>query len=216
MKYALFLLLFVTCNQDKPVSAIQAKQTGEVSNLPVNKKSYEEVKKRSAALLKAYRQEPTLQAEKDMNTFVADSLIPYWYGTTWNFYGTTETPGKGSIACGYFVTTVLRDAGMRINRSKLAQCASEIMIQQLSIKHSVQRFRNVRLESFIEEILQEQPGLYIVGLDYHTGFLFNYGREIYFIHASYATPKMVIMEKANESGILASSKYKVIGKVNFL
>jgi hypothetical protein len=64
--------------------------------------------------------------------------------------------------------------------------------------------------------LKKEAGLYIVGLDCHTGFLYNDGNEVYFIHASYATPKIVIKEKAKESGILIASKYRVIGKVNFL
>ena len=39
-----------------------------------------------------------------------------WNGTQWDFYGTTQVPQKGKIACGYFVTTVLRDMGVKIDR----------------------------------------------------------------------------------------------------
>ncbi len=70
--------------------------------------------------------------ETTFSHFIVDSIIPYWYGTKWNFYGTTEEPNKGTIACGYFVTTVLRDAGLHINRIKLAQAASEEMIRQFA------------------------------------------------------------------------------------
>src|SRR5262245_2869906 len=47
---------------------------------------------------------------------VADDLVPAWIGTTWDFWGTTATPREGSIACGHFVGTVLRDAGFRVDR----------------------------------------------------------------------------------------------------
>ena len=39
-----------------------------------------------------------------------------WNGTQWDFYGTTQVPQRGEIACGYFVTTVLRDMGVKIDR----------------------------------------------------------------------------------------------------
>lgn len=36
---------------------------------------------------------------------ITQKVFPYWYGTKWDFNGTTEMPQEGSIACGYFVTT---------------------------------------------------------------------------------------------------------------
>lgn len=216
MKYLLAFLLLTGCSEKKPDTAAQDKQKNESTISAPAEMSYKDAKEKSKRLLIRFKQLPTLQTETNLYSFIADTLIPFWYGTKWNFYGTTEMPGQGTIACGYFVTTVLRDAGMEINRSKLAQCASETMIQQLAIKQSIQRFSNVPLLSFIEKILQEDPGLYIVGLDCHTGFLYNNGQEVYFIHASYATPKMVIREKAKESAILATSKYRVTVKLTFL
>ena len=38
---------------------------------------------------------------------IYNRLIPQWYGTPWDFHGTAEYPNSGSIACGYFVTTIL-------------------------------------------------------------------------------------------------------------
>jgi hypothetical protein len=61
---------------------------------------------------------------------------------------------------------------------------------------------------------QKEKGLYIIGLDFHTGFIYHTGEDLFFIHASYAAPKVVRKEKVSESGILAASKYKIIGKVN--
>jgi hypothetical protein len=65
------------------------------------------------------------QNKKDLAYIIDKKLLPYWLGTTWNFNGTTQVPGEGSIACGYFVTTLLRDAGVKLERVKLAQMASE-------------------------------------------------------------------------------------------
>ena len=48
-------------------------------------------------------------------------VIPYWYGTKWSFEGHTSIPMQGEIACGYLVSTTLRDIGININRYRLAQ-----------------------------------------------------------------------------------------------
>jgi len=37
-------------------------------------------------------------------------LMRCWLGTDYDFNGTTDTPGTGKIACGYYVSTVMRDA----------------------------------------------------------------------------------------------------------
>ena len=57
-------------------------------------------------------------------------------------------------------------------------------------------------------------GLYIVGLDYHVGFISVESSGIYFVHSSYQQPQAVIREIASESRILNDSKYRVIGKLN--
>jgi hypothetical protein len=154
--------------------------------------------------------------EEFYSGFIVDSIIPYWYGTKWDFNGTTEVPKTGTIACGYFVTTVLRDAGLRINRIKLAQAASEEMMKVVCHKKSMKRFRNTPMQDFVNDLRQLENGLYIVGLDFHTGFIYRENEKLLFIHSSYQTPQMVIQQNVHESGILASSKYKVVGKVNLL
>ena len=44
------------------------------------------------------------EAQDYLTTVISDSLFSYWYGTPWNFNGTTKVPKQGSIACGFFVT----------------------------------------------------------------------------------------------------------------
>ncbi len=155
--------------------------------------------------------------EKAQAKFVADidkEILPFWYGTDWDFYGTTEKPGEGKIACGYFVTTVLRDAGVRVNRVSLAQQASENIIKSLTSEPHIQRFRNQSVEKFVEKIKQSGAGLYVVGLDFHVGFILQDNAETYFIHSTYVEPGEVLREKAVESIVLASSKYRVVGKIS--
>ena len=81
---------------------------------------------------------------------------------------------------------------------------------------SIKRFRHTPIQDFVNDLRQLENGLYIVGLDFHTGFIYHENEELLFIHSSYQTPQMVIQQNVRESGILATSKYKVIGKVNLL
>lgn len=80
---------------------------------------------------------------------VAQEIAPFWYGTPWDFNGTTEIPGTGEIACGYFVTTVLRDIGVDLERVRLAQVPSEVMIRSLAGPGAIQRFSDVPIETFL-------------------------------------------------------------------
>ena len=154
------------------------------------------------------------EKEKIFTAAVTYTIIPNWLGTTWDFNGVSEKPQQGAIACGYFVTTVLRDAGLPVARIKLAQCASEQMITTLVQPTYVQRFSNVTTGVFVKYIESLGYGLYIVGLDNHTGFIYNDGTEVYFIHSSIAGSRNVQQEKALTSLVLMQSKYKVLGKIS--
>ena len=155
-----------------------------------------------------------LEKEKIFTAAVTSTIIPNWLGTAWDFNGVSETPQQGAIACGYFVTTVLRDAGLPIARIKLAQYASEQMITTLVQPKYVKRFHNITIDFFIKNVQSLGYGLYIVGLDNHTGFIFNDGTEVYFIHSSIVGTRNVQQEKALTSLVLRQSKYKVLGKIS--
>jgi len=181
-----------------------------------------ELENQRAALSSRY-QRATVQSEKisilsqARETFVVsvdEKIFPHWYGTPWDFYGTTEIPNEGKIACGYFVSTVLRDVGMRVQRVRLAQQASENIILSLTTNEHVKRFRQVPIDQFVAKIKDWGPGLYVVGLDNHVGFIVNRENDITFVHSSYVDPLCVMKENAVDSRILAASQYRVLGKLS--
>ncbi len=174
---------------------------------------YPATKQNIIAAIKAY---PVNQYPLDslFINIVCDSIIPYWPGTKWDFNGTTETPQSGSIACGYFVTTVLRDAGVPLNRVSLAQLASEAMIQKLVNEKYIKRYSNMSQADFITGIKQSGKGLYIIGLDNHTGFIYYNNEGTWFIHSSVVTPGTVAWQDATNNAILYYSKYRVTGKIS--
>ena len=193
---------------------------------PVDVRNYGVVRTKiqnDRALLWSRHQSASTDSEKELaieqarELFVrsiSEEIFPYWYGTAWDFYGTTETPGEGKIACGYFVSTVLRDSGMKVQRTKLAQQASENIILSLTTNDHTKRFRQVPIDKFIAAVKNWGPGLYVVGLDVHVGFILNGTDEVYFIHSSYVDPYCVVKERAAESTILKDSRYRVLGKLS--
>jgi hypothetical protein len=145
---------------------------------------------------------------------VVDSLAPHWYGTAWDFHGTSAMPGEGSIACGYLVSTLLQHVGLRVKRYRLAQQAAERIVLSLSSPRHLRRFSNAPLARVVDDVRAWGPGLYVVGLDFHVGFLWQEDDGVWFIHASYCDPPAVLREEALTSVILASSRYLVVGKIS--
>ena len=216
MRSLFFLLLFALgcTHKDAEKFSVTKKQPAPVA-VPMN---YDSCKKAILFIKQKNRLHwNDLSKANKENIFtraVAETIIPGWIGTGWSFNGISEKPQEGSIACGYFVTTILRDAGLNLARIKLAQCASEQMILSLIQPKYVQRFSNVPMDNFIAAIQQQGYGLYIVGLDNHTGFIYNDGTDIYFIHSTFVGTRNVQKEKAATSIVLKSSRYKVTGKLS--
>lgn len=154
------------------------------------------------------------EAETLLATTVTHDLAPYWYGTDWAYNGTSQIPGQGAIACGYFVTTLLRDAGLKLPRVRMAQVASEKMIRSLVADPFVWRFSNTPIDQFTAAVKQRGLGLYVVGLDLHTGFIVYRADGLWFVHSSYYEPRAVVCEPAEKAAILVNSRYRVIGKLS--
>lgn len=192
---------------------------------PTTTVSYDDAQKQidhdREALAKAYQNAANSVEKQDLleqsrRKFVesATTLLPYWYGTPWDFYGTSTTPQQGKIACGYYVTTVLEDSGLAIERSKLAQQASENIIKSLTGEANIRRFSNRPFNEFIDEVKAMGAGLYIVGLDFHVGYLWHDGEQLHFIHSTSYPYRGVIKEPASSSHNLKNSKYRVVGKIS--
>jgi hypothetical protein len=193
---------------------------------PVDLRNYSavrtKVEKDRIALWSSYQRATTTseketiinQARQSFVRSIYDEIFPYWYGTKWDFYGATEAPGEGKIACGYFVSTVLRDLGVKVERTRLAQQASENIILSLTTNDHTKRFRQVPVNNFVDAVRNWGTGLYVVGLDIHVGFILNVDGDIYFIHSSYVDPYCVVKERGLESRILTASRYRVLGKLS--
>lgn len=143
---------------------------------------------------------------------ITQEVFTYWYKTQWDFNGITQTPQQGKIACGYFVTTVIRDVGFDIPRSAWGQLASETMIKK--INPSVKRFSNKSIQVVIDYFKNRPDGIYVVGLDTHVGFVCKEGRQIKFIHSNYYKPEIGVMsENLKGDNPINDSSYRIIGQL---
>jgi hypothetical protein len=148
-----------------------------------------------------------------LTNIIANNIFNQWYGTKWDFNGTTRTPQKGEIACGYFVTTVLMDVGFKIPRIKWAQSASEVFIKKMS-PNNLKRFTDRPLSEVKKYLFAAGNGLYLVGLDNHVGFVLVDGKSISFIHSNYYFPEVGVMkEDISTKNPLKDSHYRIFGKL---
>lgn len=145
---------------------------------------------------------------------IIEDLFPCWMGTPWDFNGVSQKPGEGAIACGYFVSTILRDAGYRVERAKLGQQASQVIIKTMTTDDLIKITSNSSMENMVQVFRNRGDGLYIVGLDKHAGFVTVKGDKMSFVHSSYYTPPLAVCaEPIQGKNPFADSAYRVIGKI---
>ena len=155
--------------------------------------------------------ERVLAETRDFLETLLPAMMRCWLGTPWDFHGTAETPGQGKIACGYFVATVLRDAGFQVDRYKLARQPSQNIIRSFLPAESMTLRVGVPYENFANEVASAEHGVRIIGLDSHVAFLVTDADGFRFIHSSGSTPWCVVDEGRDQADVLRRSNYRVHG-----
>lgn len=153
------------------------------------------------------------EAGKAFETMLVDEIIPYWYGTEWDFNGHTDTPGQGMVACGYFVSTTLQHLGVNVNRFHLAQQTPENEAKSLAASGKVTEISGADNAENLAKIKESiGDGICFVGLGRsHVGFLLKRKDELFFAHSSYFAPRAVTIELAAKSPIFcAYDKYYIV------
>ena len=141
------------------------------------------------------------------------AMMHCWLGTPWDFNGTAKGPGMGKIACGYFVATVLQDAGFRVDRYQLAQQASGNILQSFLAKEACALTIGEDYQAFASRVEKREPGIYVVGLDTHVAFLVVGDEGFRFIHSSGSRPWCVVDESREEAGVLQRSRWRMLGNL---
>jgi hypothetical protein len=141
------------------------------------------------------------------------AMMRCWLGTPWDFNGTAKGPGEGKIACGYFVATVLKDAGFQVDRYQLAQQPSGNILHTFLAKEATTLTVGQDYQVFATDLEKREPGVYIVGLDTHVGFIIVAGQTLNFIHSSGSQPWCVVDENRNNAGVLQRSSWRMLGNL---
>ena len=144
---------------------------------------------------------------------LVDKIIPHWYGTPWSFGGHTTIPNEGKIACGYFISTTLRDMGIKLNRFTLAQKSPIDEAKMISCGAVISQVTQDTPEKAIEEIDSlTKEGLYFIGFDEgHVGYLLKRDGALFLIHSNYFSPVSVCMESLKESRVFKKfTKFHIV------
>lgn len=89
--------------------------------------------------------------------------------------------------------------------TRLAQSASERIVRTLAPAEEVIRLGSGDVGAVLDRVRARGEGIYLVGLDYHVGFLVHRGERMELCHASYLPPVKVVCEPAAEAGAFVSS-----------
>lgn len=138
---------------------------------------------------------------------VTTELLPAWSGTPWAMQGTATVPGEDSIACGYFVSTVLRDAGLSLHRVRFGQAAA-LRIQNATTPAGVKvhQFFSIPPAKLAERIEGLGDGMYIIGLNVHVGFVVVRDGEARLVHSSYTGDRVVTDEPLASAVAISNSQ----------
>jgi hypothetical protein len=212
MKYVIIVLsfVFIGCSQTNELVIQPSKPYAQILSDIENQRVVYNLAYHEASSTE--KTETIAAAKQFMFDQLTKEIFPSWYGTKWDFNGTTETPKEGHIACGYFVTTTLRDLGLKVPRIKWAQAASETMI--MAATNQVKRFSNTNMKVVEEWLIARPNAIYIVGLDNHTGYVYKRDKQLLFVHSSpYNKVHGVIAEGINSHSPLTVSNYRVFGEI---
>jgi hypothetical protein len=156
-----------------------------------------------------------------------DRIFPAWYGTPYDFNGTAEVPVPGlpgvattlrfdrerKIACGHFVGSVMQSLGFNMDREAVGRQASGDIIRtfvaDVELIHS---YRDLPVSTLEEKIEELGPGIFLVGLDRHAGFIVSDESGLYFVHASGYLPFCVVREPVRSSISIRRSRLVMVGK----
>ncbi len=222
MKYAQFFLatitiaLLINCKSvDKPsLSKLIVQESVPQKKIDLDSLNKEYLKQR--AVVKAFQLNALNSdySNKEIQDFlfniITHDYYNSWKGTDWDFNGITETPRKGMIACGYYVTTNLKHASFNLNRYKFAQQVGSVMINSMCDRKSIKRL--VGLER-VENYLNQYTGrkLFIIAMDNHVGFAIRENDKNYFMHSGFTGEAVVVKEILSESDIIQGSHNFMIG-----
>ena len=136
---------------------------------------------------------------------LTEQIIPHWLGTPWSFEGHTSVPGSGEIACGYFVSTTLKDMGFNLDRYKFAQQLPIHEAKTLALGNPLLEINNNSTDeriAILRDTLKE--GIYFLGFDQnHVGYIQKKNKDLFVIHSNFIGGEGVVIERIEDSQVFS-------------
>ena len=188
-------------------------------------KRYDELRRRflkvRERLRRLPREEALAKVEQMLPYALAGVAFPPWLGTTWDFYGATDTPARGEIACGYFIAATLYAVGFNVRISTiregerhfyLAGLAAAKVVEKVADPDSIKRFYNRPLSELEAEVRRQGEGVFVLGLDNHVAYIvYQDGTGIWLWHSK--PMHAVALERPKDARFVTQSRLRVIGKL---
>ncbi len=198
----------IAANEEKHVPDLESYEVMEA-----------ELKKSRIDLVNAYRKarsaEQKAAVEKDariMLELIMPEMMRCWRGTGYDFNGVAERPGQGKIACGYFVSTLIRDAGFKVNRYKLAQQPSSNILRTFTDSENCELRVGEKYDTYADWLESMEPGIYLMGLDTHVGFVVvERNGDMKFLHSSGIDKAGVVEESRDQAKAIKWSNWRMLG-----
>ncbi|MBK1853456.1 hypothetical protein JO972_00640 [Verrucomicrobiaceae bacterium 5K15] len=179
----------------------------------------EEIRFHREKLSRQYQQASTeaerkevLASARSLLELTMPSLMRCWLGTPWDFNGTASAPGGGKVACGYYVSTIMRDSGFEVQRIRLAQQPSQNILLTFLPRKKLSIRVGMDYEDFMQSMREKEHGIYIIGLDKHVGFLVHNEQGLQFLHSG-GVLRRVVDENQDDAYSIQASNYRVVGNI---
>jgi hypothetical protein len=143
---------------------------------------------------------------------ITGELFPAWLGTPWGL-GPKSTatrphqPGM-SVGCSYFVTSILGNAGFRLDsRYRFAQAAAVDIQRSLARgERAVRRYLSIAPAELAARLGRLDDGVWLIGLSNHVGFVVIDRGEVHLVHASWSGDQQVTDEPLAGARAIAASR----------
>lgn len=161
---------------------------------------------------KRQREKIRAQARRFVLDTIERRIFPAWLGTPWgmdrNSTATRPHQRGMTVACSYFITSVLQNAGLRLDsRYRFGQAPALYIQRSLAPKRAdLQRYFSIPDARLAANIARHGDGLYIIGLVNHVGFVVVRHGKVRLVHSGYVPHADVIDEPLVGAQVIAISK----------
>ncbi len=146
---------------------------------------------------------------------ITREIFPEWMGTPWTMAGMQEglrpdasVPGERGhgVSCSWFVVSALRNAGLRFAGPSRFAGTIAVHLEHSVAPGQIKRFWNTTPDQLERKLVALGPGLWVIGLNCHIGFVHVTSDHAWFVHSSYVEPYAVVREAVSTSEAIALSE----------